>query len=86
MIIFDKVTKKYGDKIVLDEVSLTVQPEEFVSLIGPSGAGKSTLIHALIGAEQVDSGKIQVDDFMVHIMSEKALQRYRRRVCKDIWV
>lgn len=80
MIIFDRVNKQYGDRKVLDNVSLKVQPKEFISLIGPSGAGKSTLIHALIGAEKINSGQIFVDDYHVHFMSEKALQMLRRQL------
>ncbi|MFC1656224.1 cell division ATP-binding protein FtsE [Patescibacteria group bacterium] len=80
MIIFDQVTKQYGDRAVLDNVSLVVEPQEFVSLVGPSGAGKSTLIYSLIGAEKVHSGEIMVDDYKVHVMSEKALQMYRRKL------
>jgi cell division transport system ATP-binding protein len=80
MIIFDKVTKKFGNRAVLDNVSLVVEPQEFVSIVGPSGAGKSTLIYSLIGAERVYSGDILVDDYKVHVMSEKALQMYRRKL------
>lgn len=80
MIIFDQVTKRYGDRAVLDNVSLVVEPQEFVTIVGPSGAGKSTLIYSLIGAEKVHSGEILVDDYKVHVMSEKALQMYRRKL------
>lgn len=80
MIIFDKVHKSYGNRKVLNNVSLKVEPKEFVSLIGPSGAGKSTLIYALIGAEKVDKGKVHVDDYHVNVMSERALQMYRRKL------
>lgn len=80
MIIFDKVHKSYGARKVLNNVSLKVEPKEFVSLIGPSGAGKSTLIYALIGAEKVDKGKVHVDDYHVDAMSERALQMYRRKL------
>jgi cell division transport system ATP-binding protein len=80
MIVFDKVNKQYGDRKILDNVSLKIEPQEFVSIIGPSGAGKSTLIHALIGAEKLNSGQIFVDDYHVHIMSENALQLFRRKL------
>ncbi|MBN1494990.1 ATP-binding cassette domain-containing protein [Candidatus Peregrinibacteria bacterium] len=80
MIIFDKVKKIYGQRAVLDEVSLSIEPSEFVSVIGPSGAGKSTLIYTLIGAEKINDGNIVVDDFKVNIMSEKALQMFRRKL------
>lgn len=80
MIVFDKVNKKYGDRKILDNVTLKIQPQEFVSIIGPSGAGKSTLVHALIGAEKLNSGQIFVDDYHVHIMSENALQLFRRKL------
>ncbi len=80
MIVFDKVNKKYGERKVLDNVTLKIQPQEFVSIIGPSGAGKSTLVHALIGAEKLQSGNIFVDDYHVHIMSENALQLFRRKL------
>jgi cell division transport system ATP-binding protein len=80
MIIFDKVHKSFGDRKVLDNISLKVEPKEFVSLIGPSGAGKSTMIYALLGAEKIDKGKVHVDDYHVDVMSEKALQMYRRKL------
>lgn len=80
MIVFDKVNKQYGDRKILDDVTLKIEPQEFVSIIGPSGAGKSTLIHALIGAEKLNSGQIFVDDYHVHVMSENALQLFRRKL------
>jgi len=80
MIVFDKVNKQYGGRKVLDNVTLKIEPQEFVSIIGPSGAGKSTLIHALIGAEKLNSGQIFVDDYHVHVMSENALQLFRRKL------
>ena len=50
MIYFDKVTKKYQDGIkVISDVSLTIEPEEFVSIVGHSGAGKTTLLRILLG-------------------------------------
>ena len=80
MIIFENVKKVYGTRPVLDGINLTIEPQEFVSIIGPSGAGKSTLIYTLIGAEKIHEGSIFVDDYKVHIMSEKALQMFRRKL------
>lgn len=80
MIVFDKVNKQYGGRKVLDNITLKIEPQEFVSIIGPSGAGKSTLVHALIGAEKLNSGEIFVDDYHVHVMSENALQLFRRKL------
>ncbi len=47
-----------GPLPVLDRVSLTVQPGEFVSVVGPSGSGKSTLFNIIAGLEQPDSGRV----------------------------
>ncbi len=80
MIIFDRVTKSYKSKRVLDNVSLSITPGEFVSIIGPSGAGKSTLVYALIGAERIQAGNITVDGYRITEMDQKELQYYRRRI------
>lgn len=80
MIVFENVTKRYGQSKVLDGLTLTIKPGEFVCVVGPSGAGKSTLVHVLIGAEKIQRGKISVDNFQVNEMNDKALQYYRRRV------
>lgn len=57
--------KAYGDRVVLDDVSLTVHPGDVVCLIGSSGSGKSTLLRCLDLLEEVDDGVIELDGFEV---------------------
>lgn len=80
MIVFENVTKRYGQRMVLNNVNFSVAPGEFVSVVGPSGAGKSTLIHALIGAENIHHGQIHVDSYTINELRESALQFYRRKI------
>ena len=55
------VRKSYGDRVVLADVSLTVQPHDVVCLIGSSGSGKSTLLRCLNLLEDVDDGVIRFE-------------------------
>ncbi|MFJ5868630.1 ribosomal protection-like ABC-F family protein [Streptomyces parvus] len=54
------VSKAYGDRSVLDQVTLTVRPGEKTAVIGENGSGKSTLLRLLAGAEAPDTGEITV--------------------------
>jgi multiple sugar transport system ATP-binding protein len=56
----DRVTKTFGDKSAVNQVTLDVADREFLVLLGPSGCGKSTLLRMLAGLEQVSSGEIHV--------------------------
>ncbi len=55
------VSKSYGAVPVLDRVSLTVAPREFIAFLGPSGSGKSTLLRIIAGLETIDGGEIRLD-------------------------
>jgi len=57
----ESLTVAYGQKIALQDASLTVHPGEILALIGPNGAGKTTLVRAVSGLLTPDSGKISVD-------------------------
>ncbi|WAT96287.1 ABC-F family ATP-binding cassette domain-containing protein [Streptomyces nigrescens] len=52
------ITKSYGDRLLLDGVSLSVRPGERVGIVGENGAGKSTLLRILAGAERPDEGQV----------------------------
>ena len=54
------VTKSFGDRLLLDDVSLTIPPGAIVGIIGPNGAGKSTLFRMIVGQETPDSGTIKI--------------------------
>lgn len=57
---FENVSKAYGDRLLIDNLSFKVPPGAIVGVIGPNGAGKSTLFRMLTGKEQPDSGSIKI--------------------------
>ncbi len=61
MLEIKNLTKKYGDKVAVDNISLTINRGAFYGLLGPNGAGKSTTIHCITGIAQPTSGEILID-------------------------
>ena len=57
----DRVTKRFGEVVALEDVSLAVPDGEFVVLLGPTGAGKTTLLRLVAGLEKPDAGMIGID-------------------------
>ncbi|MBD5428568.1 MAG: ABC transporter ATP-binding protein [Treponema sp.] len=58
----DHVSKRFGDFVALDDVTVTIKPGEFFSLLGPSGCGKTTLLRIIAGFEFPDDGAVLFDD------------------------
>jgi multiple sugar transport system ATP-binding protein len=58
----ERVTKRFGNFVAVDDVSLTVEDQEFVVLLGPSGCGKTTLLRAVAGLGMADEGRICIGD------------------------
>ncbi len=67
----DHITFSYGDKIVIDRVSLSFEKGRFYGIIGPNGSGKTTLVDLLCGHLQPDQGEVRLDD--------RALRHYSRK-------
>jgi iron(III) transport system ATP-binding protein len=59
-VVFDHVTKRYGDVSAVDDVSFEVRPGQLVTLLGPSGCGKTTTLRMVAGLEPVTSGRIAI--------------------------
>lgn len=65
---FKKVTKRFGDNIVLDDISLTIDKGEVVVVVGPSGSGKSTFLRCINKLEDIQAGDIVVNGLSVNGM------------------
>lgn len=72
MLTINNLTKKFGNKTVVDQVSFSVKPGEIFSLIGPNGSGKTTIIKIIAGLLQPTSGEVKVGEADVTKEPEKA--------------
>ena len=83
LIAIDRLVKEYdtgaGPLRVLHEVSLTVQPGEFVAVVGASGSGKSTLINMITGIDRPTTGEVIVAGERLKDLDENAMARWRGR-------
>jgi ABC-2 type transport system ATP-binding protein len=61
ILVIDHLTKKYGDKTAVDDISLSIKRGDFFGFLGPNGAGKSTTIKCITGIGKITSGRILVD-------------------------
>lgn len=59
---FTNVSKAFGDRLLIDNLSFKIPPGAIVGIIGPNGAGKSTLFRMIIGREQPDTGEIKIGE------------------------
>lgn len=75
MITFKNITKSYGHVKVLDKLSFSINPGEFVVLIGPSGCGKTTTLKMINRLIEADSGDILVDGKNIHDQDAVSLRR-----------
>ena len=62
VIVFDNVSKAYGDKLLFENLSFSLPPAGIVGVIGPNGAGKTTLFRLIMGIEKPDSGSIDIGE------------------------
>lgn len=74
-LILDKVNKLYNNKLILNEICLSIQQGEIIGLLGPNGAGKTTLFSILTGVKKPDSGRVWIND--IEITNYKICERAR---------
>jgi putative ABC transport system ATP-binding protein len=79
MLTLEGLTKSFGETRVFHDVSLSLQPGEFVALLGESGVGKSTLLNCIAGLDSADSGQVVVAGSDLSSLDESGRARLRRR-------
>ncbi|MFA6463460.1 MAG: cell division ATP-binding protein FtsE [Candidatus Paceibacterota bacterium] len=81
MIYFDKVSKKYfNSTAALEDITISVEPKEFVSIVGHSGAGKTTLLKMILGEESPSQGIVYFESVNIHKLGKNEINKYRRRI------
>ena len=73
------LTRSFGDRCVLNDLSFTLEAGEFTALMGPSGSGKSTFLHVAAGLLGVDRGAVLIGETEVTKLSDSAAAKFRRR-------
>ncbi len=78
MLQIDRVTRRFGDKVAVDDVSITLRPGEMVGIIGRSGAGKSTLLRMINRLTDASAGRILFDGRCVSELKGRAQREWQR--------
>ena len=79
-IVFQNVTMAYGDRVILDDVSFSVNPGETKIVMGGSGTGKSTILKLALGLIKPQSGRILIEGDDVTHMTENELTEARKKI------
>ena len=80
MIKLVNIKMEYDQKVVLDNINLTVAPGETVAIIGPSGSGKSTLLRLMVGLTKPSAGEIWIENEEISQYKENALNKVRLKM------
>jgi multiple sugar transport system ATP-binding protein len=70
-VVLDRIVKRYGEVIAVNEVSLTVEDGEFVALVGPSGCGKTTTLNLIAGLLEMTGGDIYIGETLINDLDPK---------------
>ena len=70
-VVLDHVSKRYGDVVAVNDLSLEIRDREFLVLLGPSGCGKSTALRMIAGLEDLSGGQIAIGDRVVNDVEPK---------------
>ena len=73
-----QLTKSYGERAVLSNVELSLQPGEYVAIMGESGVGKSTLLNVIAGLDTFDSGSLLIDGIALNTLDDEQSTLLRR--------
>ncbi|EAD6674924.1 amino acid ABC transporter ATP-binding protein [Listeria monocytogenes] len=74
MLEIKNLSKKFDQKTILDNVNISLQDGEILSIVGPSGGGKTTLLRCISGLEKMDTGEIFIDEEKIDPMSRKDVE------------
>lgn len=83
---FSNITKKYGSKVALDNVSFNLEPGKIIGLLGPNGSGKSTILKLVNGLLQPTEGEIKIMGNPPGIMSKSITSYLPERTYLNEWM
>ncbi|KKK33003.1 multidrug ABC transporter ATP-binding protein [Salinicoccus sediminis] len=85
-ITYENVNFRYEEKMILDDISLTVNPGETIAIVGPSGAGKTTLCSLLPRFYDIDGGMIKIDGTDIRDLTLSSLRENIGTVQQDVFL
>ena len=78
-LVVKELTKRFGDNLVVDNISFTVPSEKFVTILGPSGCGKTTVLRCIVGVEKPDEGRMNLGDNVLFSKDDNLLVPTEKR-------